>query len=98
MVASTSPDMTTSPNPAGATSFSPVAALRGSVVALGPSVLLDLICATGTVALATGQLGRQRTRRGRLLRALLAFGAAFPWAYLLGIRPWHRRWGATRRE
>jgi hypothetical protein len=73
-------------------------ALRGSAVALGPSLLLDLLAAAGTLALATGRLRRKRGRLGPVPRALLAFGAAFPWAYFLAIRPWHRRWGATEEE
>jgi hypothetical protein len=73
-------------------------ALRGSAVALGPSLLLDLLAAAGTLALATGRLHRKDGRLGPLPRALLTFGAAFPWTYFLAIRPWHRRWGATDEE
>lgn len=74
------------------------AVLRGTAVALGPSLLLDLLCAAGTGALVTGRLHQKGRQLGRLPRALLTFGAAFPWAYLLAIRPWHRRWGASNAE
>jgi hypothetical protein len=73
-------------------------AVRGAAVALGPGLLLELLAIAGTLALAAGRLHRTHGRLGRLPRALLTFGAAFPWAYFLGIRPWHRRWGATDEE
>ena len=71
---------------------------RGAGVAIGPSLLLDLIAVAGTAAVTTGSVFRPKTGTGRLLRPLAALGAIAPWAYLLGIRPWHRRWGATDEE
>jgi hypothetical protein len=73
-------------------------AVRGAAVTLGPSLLLDLLAVAGSLAVATGRLRRKRGRLGVLPRALLALGAALPWAYFLAIRPWHRRWGATDEE
>jgi hypothetical protein len=88
------PDLAHTP----AACLSTSAALRGTAVALGPSVLLDLLCTAGSVALATGWLGQKGKRLGRLPRALLTLGAVFPWAYFLAIRPWHQRWGASEAE
>jgi hypothetical protein len=73
-------------------------ALRGAAVALGPSLLVDLLAVAGTLALATGRLHAKQQRLGHLPRALLTSGAAFPWAYFLLLRPWLRRWGATDEE
>ena len=81
-----------------APALAPAAVIRGAAVSVGPSLLLDLLAALGTLALATGRLSRPRSRLTRLLRPLLALGAAWPWLYLLVIRPWHRRWGATQEE
>jgi hypothetical protein len=72
--------------------------IRAAGVAIGPSLLLDLAVAASTAAVATGRPFRPRTRPGRLVRPLALLGAAFPWAYFLAIRPWHRRWGATAEE
>jgi hypothetical protein len=72
--------------------------IRSAGVAIGPSLLLDLFVAAGTVAVATGSAFRPKTGPSRLLRPLAVFGAAFPWVYFLAIRPWHRRWGATEEE
>jgi hypothetical protein len=72
---------------------------RGAAVAIGPSLLLDLAVAAGTVAAASGWLARRHQAPiARLLRPVLAVAAAFPWLYFLAIRPWHRRWGATDLE
>jgi hypothetical protein len=72
--------------------------IRAAGIAIGPSLLLDLAVAAGTAAVATGWAFRPRTGPGRLVRPLAVLGAAFPWAYFLAIRPWHRRWGATAEE
>jgi hypothetical protein len=70
--------------------------LRAFGVTLGPALLLDLYAGASTVALVR----RIRARRppagpARLVRPLLALGAAAPWVYLLAIRPWLLGWGAT---
>lgn len=72
--------------------------LRAQAVALGPSLVLELCAAVGTAALVSGRLTRRGGRPGLFPRAALTFGAAFPWIYLLAIRPWQRRWGATEEE
>jgi hypothetical protein len=72
--------------------------IRSAGVAIGPSLLLDLVVAAGTVAVATGSAFRPKTGPSRLVRPLAVLGAAFPWVYFLAIRPWHRRWGATEEE
>jgi hypothetical protein len=72
--------------------------IRSAGVAIGPSLLLDLFVAASTAAVATGSAFHPKTGPSRLLRPLAVFGAAFPWVYFLAIRPWHRRWGATKEE
>jgi hypothetical protein len=65
----------------------------------GPSVLLDLFVAGSLVAAARGALTRPAScPAGRLLRPLVAAGVVAPMAYLLAVRPWLRRWGATAEE
>jgi hypothetical protein len=77
----------------------PLAAVRGIGVPLGPALLLDLCVAGSVVAAATGRLARPAaTPAGRILRPLLALGAVAPAAYVLAIRPWLQRWGATAAE
>lgn len=74
--------------------------LRSAVVTFGPSVVLDLFQAASVLITAFGRLPdpqRDRTT-ARILRPLFTVGALAPWAYLLVIRPWHRRWGATDEE
>jgi hypothetical protein len=76
----------------------PVAA-RALAVSVGPSVLLDLLVGGSIAAVVSGWLARPHQRRlPRALRPLVALGAAFPAIYLLTLRPWHRRWGATGAE
>ena len=65
----------------------PVDAVRAFGVAFGPSLLLDLFAAGGTLAVLSGWLFRRRRGLARLLRPLVALGAAFPWAYAYFIRP-----------
>jgi hypothetical protein len=36
--------------------------------------------------------------RRRLPRTALTAGALLPWVYVMLVRPWHTRWGATREE
>ena len=71
---------------------------RGFGVMIGPSLLLDLFAAAGTLALVTGWIARPREGLARLLRPLAILGAVLPWAYAFVIRPWHLRWGATDEE
>jgi hypothetical protein len=65
----------------------------------GPSVLLDLF-----VAASAGTLVRQLLRDGtacaleRRFRPIAGLGVGLAAAYLLAIRPWLRRWGATDDE
>jgi hypothetical protein len=74
-------------------------AVRAFGVVLGPSLLLDLFAAFGTLAVASGWPLRPREGLlARLLRPLAILGALLPWAYAFFIRPWHLRWGATDEE
>src|SRR4051812_1257818 len=57
--------------------------IRAAGVAIGPSILLDLVVAAGTAAVATGWAFRRRTGPARPVRPLAVLGAAFPWAYVL---------------
>ena len=73
-------------------------AIRGIGVTVGPSLLLDLIAGAG-IATATTLLLRPGTgKRSKFVRPLAALAALAPWGYLLGVRPWHLRWGATEEE
>jgi hypothetical protein len=74
-------------------------AVRAFGVVLGPSLLLDLFAAFGTLAVASGWPLRPREGLlARLLGPLAILGATLPWAYAFFIRPWHLRWGATDEE
>src|SRR5829696_8566863 len=77
-------------------SFTEIARAFG--VTIGPSLLLNLFVAAGTLSLITGRIVRPREGLARLLRSLAILGAALPWAYALVVRPWHLRWGATEEE
>src|SRR5581483_9649054 len=80
-------------------SLSWAAIIRGTVVSIGPSLLLDLFVGASVAATARGWLARPpKSRLGRALRPVVALGTAFPAIYLLALRPWHRRWGATTEE
>ena len=85
----------------GASSVRARAALvRASAVTLGPSVVVDLVVAGCTAALARRWLTRRRRVRsmGMLSASVLATGALAPWVYALAVRPWLLRWGATDDE
>ncbi|HKH39724.1 MAG TPA: hypothetical protein VKA82_21440 [Rubrobacter sp.] len=70
--------------------------LRGAAVMYGPAVVLDLYEGISVLVTALGRLpDPQGSRMARILRALAAVGALAPWAYLLIVRPWHIKWGAT---
>lgn len=77
---------------------SPGAAIRGSAVSIGPSLVLDALVLAASAAVITGRPRRPRSKIARLVRLGSVFGAAFPAAYFAGLRPWHRRWGATDTE
>ena len=72
--------------------------MRGLAVVVGPSLLLNLFAAASTLAVVSGWIMRPREGLARLLRPLVILGAALPWVYMLLIRPWHLRWGATEEE
>ena len=72
--------------------------LRGAAVMYAPAVVLDLFEAMSVLATAFGGLRARKSRTARVLRPVMAAGALLPWAYLLVLRPWHLRWGATDDE
>ena len=77
----------------------PLAAIVwGMGVVLGPTVVLDIFAAASTLAVVSGRVFRRGKGLARLLRSLVILGAALPWVYMLLIRPWHVRWGATDEE
>jgi hypothetical protein len=77
----------------------PLDAVRAFGVTLGPSVVLGGLVVGSLVATLTGYLARPlSTRAARLLRPLVALGAAAPVAYALSVRPWMLHWGATAEE
>jgi hypothetical protein len=66
---------------------------------VGPSVLVVIYALVGTLTTVLSALAPPRSRSRRLLRTPLVGGALLPWAaYLLLVRPWHSRWGATQEE
>ncbi len=76
-----------------------LAAARTGGVVLGGSALLNLLLAGGAVATALGPLARPGGHGpARAFRRLAGAGAAAAWAYVLGVRPWHLRWGAVDAE
>ena len=60
---------------------------RGFGMMLGPSLLLDLFAAAGTLTVVTGWIARPREGLARLLRPLAILGTILPWVYALAIRP-----------
>lgn len=73
--------------------------VRMVAVCFGPSVVLDLLLAASVAATASGALPDPNRGLGaRLLRRVATVGSLAPWAYLLALRPWHLRWGATNEE
>jgi hypothetical protein len=73
-------------------------AIRAFGVMSGGPLLLDLFAAGSVVAMTRGFLLKPRTGVMRLARWTVALGVVAPVAYFLGVRPWHRRWGATDEE
>jgi hypothetical protein len=73
--------------------------VRMIAVCFGPSVVLNLLLAASVAATASGDLpDPNRGLAARLLRRAATVGSMAPWVYLLVIRPWHLRWGATEDE
>ena len=70
----------------------------GMAVVVGPTLVLDIFAAASTLAVVSGWVFRRREGLPRLLRPLVVLGATLPWAYMLLIRPWLLRWGATEEE
>src|ERR671933_1327835 len=76
-----------------------VRAVRALAISFGPSVVLDLLLSASVAATASGTLpDPNRGLSARLLRRAATMGSLAPWAYLLALRPWHLRWGATGEE
>jgi hypothetical protein len=65
---------------------------------IGPSVLVLIYAIVGTLATIISALAPAGRGARRLPSSALAGGALLPWAYLLLMRPWHSRWGATHEE
>jgi hypothetical protein len=72
---------------------------RSLAVVVGPSLLVIVYTLIGTLSAIVAASSRAgRGWRMRLPRAALTGGALLPWAYVLLVRPWHSRWGATTEE
>jgi hypothetical protein len=70
--------------------------LRGAAVMYAPAIVLDLFEGISVLAAAFGRMpDPQRNTAARIVRPIVAVGALLPWIYLLIVRPWHLRWGAT---
>jgi hypothetical protein len=67
-------------------------------VVVGPSLLVVVYAIVGTLATIASALGLRGSGLRRLPGPTSAGGALLPWTYLLLVRPWHARWGATREE
>jgi hypothetical protein len=65
---------------------------------MGPSLVVIIYAIVGTFTTIHSMLASQGSGSRRLLRTPLVGGALLPWAYLLIVRPWHSRWGATEEE
>lgn len=73
--------------------------LRGATVMYAPAIVLDLFEGMSVLATAFGRLpDPQRSRAARVVRPIMTVGALAPWLYLLFVRPWHLRWGATEED
>jgi hypothetical protein len=73
--------------------------VRMVAVCFGPSIVLDLLLAASVAATASDALpDPNRSSSARLLRRIATVGSLAPWVYLLALRPWHLRWGATSEE
>jgi hypothetical protein len=65
---------------------------------MGPSVLVVFYAIFGTLTAIISALASPESRPRHLRSRVLVGGALLPWAYLLFVRPWHSRWGATKEE
>jgi hypothetical protein len=73
--------------------------LRSAAVTFGPSIVLDIFQVTSVFLTALGRMPDPRSgRAARILRPIITVGALAPWVYVLFVRPWQRRWGATDEE
>jgi NAD(P)-dependent dehydrogenase (short-subunit alcohol dehydrogenase family) len=70
----------------------------GMGVVLGPTLVLNVFAAASTLAVVSGRVFKRREGLARLLWPLAVLGAILPWSYMLFIRPWLLRWGATDEE
>lgn len=70
---------------------------RAIAVSLGPSAVLDCLV-LGCIGVPLRSWLCRFWRPSRWLLRVAMLGASFPLIYLLLIRPWHRRWGATEQE
>jgi hypothetical protein len=71
---------------------------RSLVVVVGPSLLVVAYAIAGTLATIASALRLRGSGSRRLPGPTSAGGALLPWAYLLLLRPWHSRWGASQEE
>jgi len=71
---------------------------RSLAVVAGPSLLVATYAITGTLVTMAYTLGLRGGGSRRLAGPAWAVGALLPWAYLLFVRPWHSRWGASQEE
>ena len=71
---------------------------RSLAIVMGPSLLVFIYALVGTLGTVLSALAPPGSRSRSLLRTPLAGGALLPWAYLLLVRPWHSRWGASQEE
>jgi hypothetical protein len=71
---------------------------RSLAVVMGPSAAVVVYAIFGTLSTLLFALAPQGSGSRRLLRTPLVGGALLPWAYMLIVRPWHLRWGATEEE
>ena len=71
---------------------------RSLAVVVGPSLLAIAYALIGTLSAIVCAPARARRGWRRLPRAVSTGGALLPWVYVMMVRPWHSRWGATREE
>jgi hypothetical protein len=71
---------------------------RSLALVMGPSLVVIIYAIVGTLTTILSALAPRGSGSRRLLRIPLVGGALLPWAYLLIVRPWHSRWGATEEE
>jgi hypothetical protein len=73
--------------------------IRAATVTMGPALAFDTLLAASALGLAVDAIAKPSTSRAvGLLRTAAATGSLVAWGYFLGVRPWHRAWGASERE